>query len=228
MQRPHPALALLLSTATVCGLSACQTTKPSQLDELTAQEGLERVKVKGVDAAYRRPGANLSAYNKLLVHPAYVEFSKNWKPEQDSALYRMNEPDREKIRTGIAEMFAEVMQKELQDKGGYQLVDEPAPDVLEVRPAIVNLYINAPDISMQTAGRTRTYTADAGEMTLVIELRDSVTGTLLSRAFDRRSGDNMTWQWTTSVTNSAEARRIIAGWADTLRNALDASRGKTT
>jgi hypothetical protein len=228
MQRPHPALALLLSTAIVCGLGACQTTKQSPIDELSTQEGLERVDVKGVDAAYRRPGANLSAYTKLLVRPVYVEFSKNWKPEQDSDLYRMNEPDREKIRQGLAELFAEVMVKELQDKGGYQLVNEPAADVLEVRPAIVNLYITAPDVSMQTAGRVRTYTADAGEMTLVAELRDSVTGTLLSRAFDRRSGDNMTWQWTTSVTNSAEARRIIAGWADTLRNALDASRSKTS
>jgi hypothetical protein len=228
MNRPHPALALLLSMTALCGLGACQTSKQSPLDELATQEGLERVDVKGVDAAYRRPGANLSAYNKLLVRPVYVEFSKNWKPEQDSALYRMNEPDREKIRQGLAEMFAEVMVKELQDKGGYQLVDEAAADVLDVRPAIVNLYITAPDVSMQTAGRVRTYTADAGEMTLVLELHDSVTGTLLSRAYDRRSGDNMTWQWTTSVTNSAEARRIIASWADTLRNALDASRGKTS
>jgi hypothetical protein len=228
MKPTHAALAVMLSATALIGLAACQSTKQSPIDELSTQEGLERVEVRGVDAAYRRPGANLSAYNKLLVRPVYVEFSKNWKPEQDSALYRMNEPDREKIRQGLAELFAEVMVKELQTKGGYELVNESAADVLEVRPAIVNLYITAPDVSMQTAGRVRTYTADAGEMTLVVELRDSVTGTLLSRAFDRRSGDNMTWQWTTSVTNSAEARRIITTWADTLRNALDASRGKSS
>lgn len=228
MKRLHPALTVLLSATALCGLGACQSTKQSPIDELSTQEGLERVEVRGVDAVYRRPGANLTPYNKLLVRPVYVEFSKNWKPEHDSALYQMNEPDRDKIRQGLAEMFAEVMVNELQTKGGYQLVNEPAADVLEVRPAIVNLYITAPDVSMQTAGRVRTYTADAGEMTLVAELRDSVTGTLLSRAFDRRNADNMTWQWTTSVTNSAEARRIITSWADTLRNALDASRGKSS
>lgn len=228
MKPPRPVLVLLFSATALCGLAACQSTKQSPIDELATQEGLERVDVRGVDAVYRRPGANLSAYNKLLVRPVYVEFSKNWKPEQDSDLYRMNEPDRDKIRQGLAEMFADVMVEELQTKGGYELVNEPAGDVLEVRPAIVNLYITAPDVSMQTAGRVRTYTADAGEMTLVAELRDSVTGTLLSRAFDRRSADNMTWQWTTSVTNSAEARRIITSWADTLRNALDASRGKSS
>lgn len=228
MKRLRPALNVLLAAAVLCGLGACQTTRQSPIDELSTQEGLERVEVKGVDAVYRRPGANLAPYNKLLVRPVYVEFSKNWKPEHDSALYQMNEPDRERIRQGLADMFAEVMVNELQTKGGYQLVAEPAADVLEVRPAIVNLYINAPDVSMQTAGRVRTYTADAGEMTLVVELRDSVTGTLLSRAFDRRNADNMSWQWTNSVTNSAEAKRIITGWADTLRNALDASRGKSS
>lgn len=228
MKRLRPALNVLLAAAVLCGLSACQTTRQSPIDELSTQEGLERVEVKGVDAVYRRPGANLAPYNKLLVRPVYVEFSKNWKPEHDSALYQMNEPDRERIRQGLADMFAEVMVNELQTKGGYQLVAEPAADVLEVRPAIVNLYINAPDVSMQTAGRVRTYTADAGEMTLVVELRDSVTGTLLSRAFDRRNADNMSWQWTNSVTNSAEAKRIITGWADTLRNALDASRSKSS
>jgi hypothetical protein len=228
MKRLHPALAVLLATSVLCGLLACQTTKQSPIDELSTQEGLQRVDVKGVDAVYRRPGANLTPYNKLLVQPVAVEFSKNWKPEQDSELYRMNEPDREKIRQELAQLFAEVMVNELQTKGGYQLVTEPAADVLEVRPAIVNLYITAPDVSMQTAGRVRTFTADAGEMTLIAELRDSVTGTLLARAFDRRQGNDMMWQWTNSVTNTADARRVITSWADTLRNALDVARGKKT
>lgn len=228
MKRLHPSLALLLSATALCGVVACQTTKQSPIDELSTQEGLQRAEVKGVDAVYRRPEANLTPYNKLLVRPVYVAFSKNWKPEQNSELYRMNEPDREKIRQELAQLFAEVMVKELETEGGYQLVTEAAADVLEVRPAIVNLYITAPDVSMQTAGRVRTYTADSGEMTLIVELRDSVTGTLLARAFDRREGDNMMWQWTTSVTNSADARRIITSWADTLRNALDTARGKQT
>ena len=39
---------------------------------------------------------------------------------------------------------------------------EPAADVVEMQAAIVNLYITAPDVSMQTAGRTKVYTSDAG------------------------------------------------------------------
>src|SRR5688572_306840 len=114
MKRLHPILGLLLSATVLCGVVACQTTKPSPMDEMAAQEGLERAEVKGVDAVYRRPGANLNPYNKVLVRPVYVEFSKNWKPEQNSELYRMNEPDREKIRQDLAQLFAEVMVKELE------------------------------------------------------------------------------------------------------------------
>jgi hypothetical protein len=97
-----------------------------------------------------------------------------------------------------------------------------------MRAAIVNLYITAPDVTMQTAGRTKVYTTDAGQMTLIAQLHDSVTGELLTRAYDRQHASHGSWQWSSSVFNSAEARTIIASWADTLRNALDASRGKTS
>ena len=113
----------------------------------------------------------------------------------------------------------------LDEQGGYQLVDEPAKDVLELRAAIVNLYINAPDVSMQTAANVRTYTTNAGEMTLIAELHDSVTGELLSRAYDRREGmDSGMWTWTDSITNTADAKREIRRWAELLKQALDASR----
>jgi hypothetical protein len=57
-----------------------------------------------------------------------------------------------------------------------------------------------------------------------MQLHDSITGQLLARAYDHRDSGPDMWQWTTSVTNSAEARRIIASWATALRKALDASR----
>jgi hypothetical protein len=137
----------------------------------------------------------------------------------------MNKPDREKIKQELANVFRDVFKQVLDEKGGYQLVDEPDKDVLELRAAIINLYINAPDVSMQTAGRVRTYTTNAGEMTLVTELHDSVTGELLSRAYDRREGmDGATWTWTDSITNTADAKMEIRRWAELLRKALDASR----
>jgi hypothetical protein len=215
----------ILTTIAALGLiSACQSNRPSPIDEPSTQEGLVRVETKAVNAAYRRPDALLTGYNKLLLQPVDVQFAKNWKPDSSgSALYQMNRVDREKIKSDLAQGFADIVRQEL-GKGGYSLVTEPAQDVLEVRAAIVNLYITAPDVSMQTGGRTRVYTTDAGQMTLILELHDSVTGELLARAYDRRSASRGTWTWTTSVSNSADARRIMSSWASALRSALDASR----
>ena len=220
----------LYAVAAAFALSACaSTSQKSPIDDMSLNQGLVRVDVKGVDAIYKVPESNLSGYDKVILRPIEVEFSKNWKPENDSVLYQMNKPDREKIKSELQQAFAEVFTQVLQEKGGYQVVTEPAKDVLEVQAAIVNLYISAPDVSMQTSARVRTYTADAGSMTLIAELHDSVTGQLLSRAYDRRDDlDSGQWQWTNSVTNTADAKREIRRWAELLKQALDASRGKTS
>jgi len=108
---------------------------------------------------------------------------------------------------------------------GYEVVTEADEDVLDVAPFIVDLMITVPD--RPTGGRTRTFTANAGQMTLVAELRDSETGQILMRVIDnQRARSTGTFQWTTSVTNMGEARQIITGWAATLRRQLDAANGR--
>lgn len=225
MNRPLRSSSMLCTFAALL-LGGCQTTpQKSPIDDPSTHDGLVRVEKKGVDAVYKKPQANLAGYDKILLRPVEVSFSRNWKPEDDSALYAMHKPDREKIKQELADAFQEVFKQVLDEKGGYELVSEPAQDVLELRAAIINLYINAPDTSMQTAGRVRTFTTNAGEMTLVAELHDSVTGELLSRAYDRREGSGSgTWTWTNSITNSADAKRELRRWAELLKQALDASR----
>lgn len=212
------------SIALAAFLCGCASTPSSPIDESSVSEGLERVANKAVDALYKRPGATLTGYSKLLLRPIEVQFAKNWDPAKTaSVLYDMHEPDREKIKTELAALFADVFKNNLA-KGGYPLVESAGKDVLEMRAAIVNLYITAPDVSMQVAGQSKVYTADAGEMTLIMQLHDSVTGQLLARAYDRRNASQGgMWTWTTSVTNSAEARRIIGIWATALRKAFDAA-----
>ncbi len=64
----------------------------------------------------------------------------------------------------------------------------------------------------------RTYTTQAGEMTLVLELLDGTTGETLVRIVDcYRSSQTTGVQWSNSVTNQAEARRVLSRWAGQLR-----------
>ena len=109
----------------------------------------------------------------------------------------------------------------LEEDDGFEVVSEPDYDVLLIRAAIIDLDVTAPDTS--SAGRSRTYTADSGSATLYIELYDSVSGQIIGRAIDRQAarnpGDMM--RWTTRASNTADARRVFRGWAETLRGFLD-------
>ena len=96
-------------------------------------------------------------------------------------------------------------------KGGYAVVDAPGADVLRVRTGVVNISVNAPD--KQTAGRSYSFSPEAGQATLFVEARDSMTGALLGRAIDQKIvGDTMT-AWRTSASNRADFRYQVQQWA---------------
>ena len=175
-----------VSLATVLFATAgTAIAKQEELPEVT-EDGLHRVPDSKMAIVYAEPGADLAQYERIQLMDAYVAFKKNWARDQRSRSadrLRVTSTDVEKIKNNLAKEFQEVFRKTLED-GGYAVVDESAEDVLLVRPAIINLDVNAPDT--MRAGSSRTYTSTAGEMTLYIEIYDSVTGDLIAKALDRR------------------------------------------
>ncbi len=184
--------------------------------------GLELVDSKSVDKLYRRPDVDVSAYGKIMLGDPVVEFSKSWNPK-NYGTYGLTAEQLRKIRVELAGLAKSTFAKVLAD-GGYEVVTTAGDGVVEIRPNIVNLYINAPDTP--TAGRSRTYTMDAGSMALALQVSDSVSGTLLAVAYDKKRASSSTWQWNTSVSNRAAASRILNGWAQQLKRELDAARAK--
>jgi len=183
-------------------------------------DGLQLTKSKRVDRLYVRPEASLAGYKSVRLERLQVSFDKDWKPN-DSRVgsQRLTASDFENIKNGLADQFAKTFAAELA-KGGYKVVTESGDDVLDVTPLVVDLFIAAPD--KPTAGRSRSYTADPGRMTLVAELRDSDTGQILARAIDAEAASwGSSFQVASSVSNMAAAQRIIAKWASALRDALD-------
>jgi hypothetical protein len=183
-------------------------------------EGLVAINVKGLDHVYARPGANLSQYDKIMLDPVEVSFSKSWKP--DPAGGPITAAEKQTIRDGLARIFRNELQKQLGGPGGYPLVNTTDVDVLRIRAEIRDLYINAPDVPR--AASKRTYAVSVGEMRLVAELRDASTGSLIARVIDYKKDPNAPWlHLTTRVDNAAAARRAVADWAKILRRRLDAA-----
>lgn len=218
--RTFYSLIFLLCATTLAG---CTNTQTASIDEW---DGLVRRPGTRIDAVFVRPNADVVAFTSVFLDPVEVSFASNWDPNQGrrNPASRLNAGDVAAIQSGLADMFRERLRTELAG-GGFTLVDEPGPDTLRVTAAIVNLYVTAPDT--MSAGRSRTYTANSGQMTLVAELRDSVTGELLARAVDTQRGRQTgTMSFTNNVTNTADARRAIGIWATALRQGLDELYGK--
>jgi hypothetical protein len=214
-------ITMLLAGASV--LAGCATTPSKQ-----EWDGLVRQPNTRLDAVFVRADAEIVAYRNVMLDPVEVSFARNWEANRGgrSGLNRLDAGDLAAIQSSLADLVREGVREELA-RGGYQLVDTAGPDTLRVTAAIVDLYITAPDT--MPAGRSRTYTANTGRMTIVAELRDSTTGELLARAVDARSGRTSgTWTVTNRVTNTADARRAIQVWATALRRALDDMYGRAS
>ena len=188
---------------------------------------MELVRDSELATVYADPGVDLSVYNRVWLEEATVAFKKNWQRDQNrNYSFKVRDRDMERIQGDVANLFHEVFKKELAD-GGYELADEAGEDVLRIRPAIVDLDVNAPDV--QGASRTQTYAETAGEMTLNVELFDSVTGDKIARATDRKRDYRHGWmQYRSKVSNRADAERVMKAWAEALRNALDEARASAT
>jgi hypothetical protein len=179
----------------------CQLT-----DGLLTEEGLLEVKNARVGFAAVKPGANLGRYDQLMILPVQFAFKKGSRKLPE---HRLDD---------LRRYFLEEFTKELQAKGGYNVVSHPGPDVLAVRAALINIDLTAPEGS----ARDDVYVRDAGEVTLYAEFRDSQTGELLARAADRRRIDSPGGAYESNpVTNLANTKRLFRKWASLFRERLD-------
>ena len=212
-------MALIFSIATIS--PAFAKSKP-EVDS----EGMELVKKSKLATVYADPGADLSIYDRIWLQDATVSFKKNWQRDQNQSYpLKVRNSDMVRIQEDVATLFMEVFTRELTENG-YQMVEEAGPDVLLVVPAIVNLDVVAPDIPTST--NTRAYSTKAGEMTLNLELYDSLTNDKIAKATDRkRDYDRGYAEWRTSVNNTAVARRMMTTWAQALTSALNEARDST-
>jgi len=191
-------------------------------------DGLQLQKSTQDRLVYVRPGATLQPYRRVAILDCYVEFEKDWQRNYNNSQMglrgRVSDRDVEQMKSRLAAEFEKVFTDELRTKGGYEVVDKAAPDVLVLRPALLNVAVNAPDL--MTPGIGATVVPSAGQMTLYLELWDSTTNKILARVMDAKADSNAFAGRASGVTNKAAADDILRSWAEELRKHLDAVNGK--
>jgi hypothetical protein len=203
-------LCAAVAAIVLSGSAAFAQSPPAEWD------GLVRVQSRHFDVVYLAPGADFSGYTKVMLDPTEVAFKRNWLRDYNNnargLTNRISEDEAREILAAAQGGFQDVF-REVYAQRGIQVVSEPGPDVLRLRTAVTNLDVAAPDL--MTPGRSRTYAAEAGEATIVIELRDSMSGAILGRGVDRRTaGDNSFVLRRSRVTNRADFERMFRSWAE--------------
>ncbi len=226
MKNTRSVFVLMTTLVFSVALIGCETAPPtiqSGPDAELSFDGLHKVDNSQADVAWARPDFDISGYTKIWPVSAGIEY-RQVKNRGSSTMVRSQGGPYfidDKSRARFEEVVGDVFKEELQKVERYELVDGPGPDVLMVRGGLLDVVSFVPPEPV--GGRSWVFLASVGEATLVLELRDSETGTILARSVDRRAaespGRNLTWS--TTVSNMAEVRRLIRRWATRLREGLD-------
>jgi len=215
----------ILGAATLCCALTLVSISAGFADDTTIDIFDNLVPVEDAEAgmAYIDPNADFSVFKRVMILEPTVAFRSNWQLDQNrkTRRNRVTNSDMEKIKSDTATMLRDAFIEQLQADGGFEVVEESGDDVLQLRLAIIDLDLTAPDQTSPTVHRT--YTTSGGAATLYIELYDSVSGQIIGKAANRQVARNAsgTISWSNRIVNSTEAQRIFREWADALRAFLE-------
>ena len=206
--------------------AGCETTPPTIQSGPTAEvsfDGLNKVDNPQAQAAWARPDLDLSGYSKLLLVSAGFEYApaKNrgrTQIEKDrGGPYVIEDDVRVRFEKEVGDQFREAFEK-IQN---WEVVTEKGPDVLAVYGGLGNIQSDVPPDDYN--GMSNMYITSVGQATLLLDLRDSESNTILARSIDARLAERMGGQMFESnrVTNGVEVRRLAGFWADRLVASLD-------
>jgi hypothetical protein len=223
MKSKFRALLLLV----VLGCAACAGQAPGGIYYTSGKgavtpDGLHRVNWEPFRTTYVKPGADLQRYTKVLVQEVTVSYKT---PPRRAGLnrdaivpnYALPDSAIESLKRYFHKAFVEALGK----SQNFAVVEAPGPEVLLISGHIVNLQIQVPPERDQAVDETD-YTTSSGQMTLILDARDSKSGEPLVRVGQARAiqmGDG--WYESDPVSNSGAVRDMFRTWASDLRRELD-------
>lgn len=207
-------------------LAACAAGEPTIQqgpDAETTFDGLVRIDNSAFDQAWIDPDVDLKAYNKIIPGKAEFEFravkksaSRTTMRSSSQREFWIDDKNREKLIDTVSGIFKE----ELAKSKHFTVTDEPGPDTLIVTGGLLDIVSQVPP---ELIGSSEIYLSSMGAATLVLEVRDSLSGETIYRAIERRRIERPGREMieANTVTTWAEVRRWARRWATRLRDGLD-------
>lgn len=224
--------ASFLTIVTAGVLAGCATASPPPSiqtgpDAEVTVDGLHRVDNSVMAIGYMKPDHDLRGYTAIMLDPVTVAYQRDPRgrrritdPGTGDANFALTRSQMETFKSQFQAAVVEALTKD----DGYRIVDTPGPDVLRVTTELIDLVVRIPT---DRGGRQRMFVASYGEVTLLVEARDSESGEILGRAADRMDPTRATTNLVEVTPTSARAdtNRLFQHWARIMRERLDALRG---
>ena len=211
----------LFVVAVVLSASVAAKSPYLDLDGEKSFDGLYPVKKTHVDKAWAADDLDLSGYDKVLLLPTGLHYRPVKDPGRSSTAISRAEffPLDDEQRARLEKIAGEEFNKEMGKLERFEVVDKPGPGVLAIRGGIYDIVSRVPP---ETAGRVDYYLSSVGGATLVLEFVDIPSNSVIARVVDSRSAEQRGFmQESNTVTNGAEARRVMNQWARLLRKGLE-------
>lgn len=209
------------------GLAACTAPNPVIDTSGETYDGMVPVRDSGMKEAWVKPDIDISGYQKMQLLPIEVQYravrpgTGTSRSRSNATEFPISPANQERLTTMVTEVFRE----ELAKSRTLALATGPGPDVLLVRVSLLDVVSKVPP---EGPGRTEIFLDEVGAATLVLELKDSMSGETLARAVDRRAAETPdgirgigTVARTNSVTAWSDVRRVARRWASAVTRRID-------
>lgn len=213
-----PASAMMLIACT-----ASPTIDTSPGAELS-HDGLAPIMNSRFEEAWADPEVDLRTYNRVIAAPAEFEFRSHLKARSGAAgrgtgamEFRMSDESKERLIEEVTSRFL----SELQSAKGWEVVEEPGEETLLLVGRFLDIVSHVPT---SVVGTGEVMISSVGEVSLVIEAKDSLSGETLFRAVQRstvRDRAGSIYVSPNNVASWAQVRRWASQWATAVREALE-------
>ena len=167
--------------------AACAASPPAMVYATGAGsvtgDGLHRVRWSQLGAEFVRPGAQLGGYDKVLLEPLTISTTRSDEKRRVGPV-KTYEPTPNYLE-GMRKVYQQIFSKQF-GRGGFSLVDEPGPGVLRIAGHVVDLVLTA-RLDPESESTTSQFVSSFGDVTLLLDVRDAVTGEPLLRTMDRQA-----------------------------------------
>ncbi len=140
---------------------------------IVTKDGLHLVSDDAPGAIFvKPPQPDLYLYSKILLAPVAISYNHMTKRRRN--VYELE----------LGRHIRQALTQELEHSAGWQLVKRPGSDVLRVQLAILEMELRDPET---TGTASSNFLSKGGFVTIVMELRDSITDEPLFRFVERGS-----------------------------------------